>query len=283
MKKEKELPTVSGDREAIELFKQALASGQHWYLALLEAIGLWSSAEETYDGRHYRYLIGGQAFDWLLLAERLCQEFNGLLPEQEMLDLLISGQPPLELSEGEFEALIGGSKYRAYLNYFYGVVVERYLLLAVEEEVEKEHRAQVGLGGSEDSYRRIYGADQPSLLRRFREETGYDQGNSITISELREFTYWLFQYRCGTQIGLGWPVIPRRPWPICSASVASNNLHWLHSWRANKRCRAISQGMINEDPVDTARGNYYIERWDRNRRGAFVPAFEQGEVRGDCH
>ncbi len=195
MKKEKELPTVSGDREAIEHFKQALASGQHWYLALLEAIGLWSSAEETYDGRHYRYLIGGQAFDWLLLAERLCQEVNGLFPEQEMLDLLISGQPPLEFSEGEFEALIGSAKYRAYLNYFYGVVAERYLLLAVEEEVEKEHRAQVDLGGSEDSYRRIYGVDQPSLLQGFRGEKGYDQGNSITISELREFTYWLFQYR----------------------------------------------------------------------------------------
>ncbi len=194
-RKEKELPNVSGDKEAIEHFKQALISGKHWYLALLEAMGLWISAEETYQGRHYRYLIAGEAFDWLLLAERLCQEVDGLVPEQEMVDFLFSGQPPLELTEQEFKTLIGSAKYRAYLNYFYGIVVERALLLTVEDEIDKERRAHVFQEHSQDSYLRIYGTDQLSLLQRFREETGYDHGDSINVSELREFTYWLFQYR----------------------------------------------------------------------------------------
>jgi len=185
----------SGDREAIEHFKQAIASGKHWYIALLEAIGLWSSHDETRNGRYYRYLIDGQAFDWLLLAERLCQEVDGLIAKQEVLDLLLWSKPPLELSAEEFEALIGKTKYRAYLSYFYGVIVEWALLLAVDDEIDKEHRAQVYENRSLDSYQRIYDADQRTLLKRFREEKGHPQRSSIALCELREFTYWLFQYR----------------------------------------------------------------------------------------
>jgi len=45
--------TANGDAKAIEHLKQAIASGEHWYLALLEAIKLWNSAEEDYNERHY--------------------------------------------------------------------------------------------------------------------------------------------------------------------------------------------------------------------------------------
>ena len=48
---------VKGDARAIEQLKQAVASGEHWYLALLKAIKLWKSSEEDYKGRYYRYLI----------------------------------------------------------------------------------------------------------------------------------------------------------------------------------------------------------------------------------
>jgi len=182
--------------EAIEHFRKALASGKHWYIALLEAIGLWSAAEEDHSGRHYLYLIDNEAFDWLLLAERLCQEMNGLIPEEEMLDLLLLGKAPIELSTEEFRQLMGETKYRAHLNYLYGVTVEEALFLAVEEEINKEHRALVYHGRSfEDAYQRIYGASQDRLLSQFRDGKGYPQGNDISLTELREFTYWLFKYR----------------------------------------------------------------------------------------
>ena len=93
--------TPTGDAEAIRHMKQAIASGKHWYSALLEAIGLWVSAEETRHGRTYRYLIGGEAFDWLLLAERLCETVDGLLPKVEKDAFLFHGRPPLNLSPGE--------------------------------------------------------------------------------------------------------------------------------------------------------------------------------------
>ena len=48
---------LSGDAKAIEQLRVAISEGKHWYLALLEAIGKWSQAEELHDGRRYCYLI----------------------------------------------------------------------------------------------------------------------------------------------------------------------------------------------------------------------------------
>ena len=190
--------TSAGDAEAISYLKQHVAGGQHWYLALLGAIGLWTSAEEVCNDRTYRYLIDGEAFDWLLLAERLCETVDGLLPEDEKNDLLFRGIPPLELQAGEVKKLIGERKYGHYLNYFYGVTVEEALLLAVQEEIDKERRVRGfrSQGESADeTYQRIYNTTREVLLKLFRQEKRYAQLKSITLAELKEFTYWLFKYR----------------------------------------------------------------------------------------
>ncbi len=188
---------LTGDAEAIRHLEQSIIGGQHWYIALLEAIGLWTTAEETYNGRTYHYLIDGEAFDWLLLAERLCQTVDGLLPDDEQADLLFHGKPPLDLTN-KFKELIGSTKYHQYLNYFYGITAEEALILAVREEVRKE-RWTLGLNKELDYdnevYRRIYGATKAVLLKRFRREKGYRQLKSTSLTELKEFTYWLFTYR----------------------------------------------------------------------------------------
>ena len=125
--------SISGDVKVIRQLEQTIKDGKHWYLALLEAIGQWESAQEDYDGRRYSYLIDGEAFDWLLLAERLCQTVNELLPDAEKMSLLFHGEPPLDLPAEKFKELIGSIKYHQYLNFFYGITVEEALLLAVEE------------------------------------------------------------------------------------------------------------------------------------------------------
>ncbi len=186
------------DNEAVAYFKQAIAAGLHWYLALLGAMGLWTSAEEVYNGRLYRYLIEGEAFDWLLLAERLCQEVEGLIPEDEKNNLLFHGVPPLELKAGEAGKLIGEKKYRQYLNFFYGVTVEEALFLAVQEEIDKERRAgalRTKTDATDEAFRRIYDAEREDLLKRFQEEKGRARTDSLSLGELKEFTYWLFKYR----------------------------------------------------------------------------------------
>jgi len=197
-KEAKNVPSTTGDARAIEHLKQVVASGKHWYLALLEAIKLWRSPEEDYQGHHVRYLIEGEAFDWLLLAERLTDEISRLIPEKERINLLFFDLPPVELSTEEFKKLIGSAKYKAYLNYLYGVLVEENLISAVVDEIRKERRAS-GLNKHEDildrAYRRIYGDSQQALLDSFRKEKKYPKRKSITLSELKEFTYWLFKYR----------------------------------------------------------------------------------------
>ncbi|MFH0914061.1 MAG: hypothetical protein V1849_02075 [Chloroflexota bacterium] len=178
--------------------EEAIAGGKHWYLALLEAIRAWRQPEEVHQGRSYRYLIVGEAFDWLLLAERLCQAVAGLLPQEEKTALLFYSQPPLELSQAEFKEHIGALKYRQHLNYFYGVTVEQSLILAVEDEVRKERRCQGYYRERDETpevFRRVYGTTRTVLLKHFRKEKGYPQIDSISLSELKEFTYWLFKYR----------------------------------------------------------------------------------------
>lgn len=188
----------SQDAQAIQQLKGAVAEGKDWYLAVLEAIRLWNSSEEDYEGRHYRYLVDDEAFDWLVLAERLCRELDGLVSEREQTNLLFFDIPPAQLPKDEFRNKIGPTKYRAHLNYFYGIIVERFLALAITEEIRKEKRV-LGLtsdnGVVNETYRRIYGAPQSTLLRQFRKERRYPQLRSIDLNELNEFTYWLFKYR----------------------------------------------------------------------------------------
>jgi hypothetical protein len=218
------LPVEGGDQAAIEHLKTAIASGKHWYLALLEAIALWASPEELYNGRHYRYLIGGEAFDWLLLAERLLLDVPDLIPEAERDALLHHAKAPIELPDSEFKRLIGPTKYRGYLNYFYGVLVEEALVVAVEEEVSKEERGHGRSGNavSEEAYRRIYGASESELLQRFFEEKRDSPGDSMTLEEVEEFTYWRFKYRL------------RHSEKARIASDTKKALDELQRWRAAK-------------------------------------------------
>lgn len=183
---------------AIQHLEQSITDGKEWYLALLEAIALWDCAEETRNGRAYRYLIAGEALDWMLLAERLCEAVDGLLPEDEKFDFLFHGRLPVDITAKQFKQLIGSIRYHQYLNYFYGVTVEEALFWAVREEVRKERRVSGFTREHEpgdESYRRIYRQDLTTLLRDFRRENGYRQRQSTTLLEMKEFTYWLFKYR----------------------------------------------------------------------------------------
>jgi hypothetical protein len=210
--------------EVTRYFEDAISTGKHWYIALLEAVGLWTEAEEACGDRVYRYLIAGEAFDWLLLVERIYECVDGLLPHDEKEALIFNSRAPIAVSPGRFKELIGSHKYHQYLNYFYGVIVEEALLQAVREEVRKEKWA-AGFYEEQDclaeAYQRIYRDTQMDLLSRFRKERRYPQRLSISLSELKEFTYWLFKYRLA----------------VCDkAKVASDTkkaLDWLKSQGAN--------------------------------------------------
>jgi hypothetical protein len=178
--------------------RYAIEGGAPWFGALLDAIARWPLPQEIARGRFYRYLIGGEAFDWLTLAERLLDEASDLVPEEERIALLFHARPPLEQSAENFRAAIGETKYRAHLNYVYGVVVEEALQLSVEEDLHKELRCCAwgqDRRVDENVFQRIYGKPREELLSISREEMGLAHASEIGLSELREFTYWLFKYR----------------------------------------------------------------------------------------
>lgn len=193
-----DVPTVLGDAEALRRLRAAIAGGAHWFPAVLEAIALWESAEEVRDGRTFRYLIGGEAFDWLVLAERLIEELGDLPDPAEKEALLFFGEYPVEVSPWEFQRLIGRAKYRAYLNHWYGVLVEEALQLAVEERILKDRRA-VGLpprARDDDAvFLRVYDATQSDLLRQFQSERDLPPAHELSLTDHQEFTYWCFKHR----------------------------------------------------------------------------------------
>ena len=194
--------------EALLHLKSAALSDAPWYQILLEAIGLWTLPWEVYQGRRYDYLIQGEALDWLVLAERLCAQIDGTISPEAKELLLFHGVLPQEVTPESFREFIGPTKYRAYLNYWYGVTVEEALQLAVEEEVRKRHRGK-GYPDSEDfneeAFTHLYDENRTALLAEFRRETQTTEPPTATdcdelscdlkLADLKSFTYWLFKLR----------------------------------------------------------------------------------------
>jgi len=178
--------------------RDSVESGdQHWFHALLHAIRNWPLSSETKGERDFQYLVGGEAFDWLLLAERLCDEMTDLIPEDEAEALLFHEQLPVETNEADFEALLG-AKYKPHLNFVYGVRVEAALQFAVQEEVRKELAASRvwdnSVQAEDEAFQRVYGKLSAELLAEFKTSAG---GHSewLSLAELSEWHYWLFRYR----------------------------------------------------------------------------------------
>ncbi len=198
-----EISEVESDLKTspISSFRTALIDGCEWPEALLRAVAEWTVPNETFQERDYNYFIEGEAFNWLLLAERLCNGIGNLIPHEELEDLLFTGNFPKRFDVGRFKELIGVEKYRGYLNYFYGVTVEEALQLAVEEEVRKRQISN-GIRYEDDLtdqiYSRIYRKSMDQLLNCFREEKRYHQSSFIHLSQFIEFKYWLFKYRMKT-------------------------------------------------------------------------------------
>ena len=231
--------TVSQERTAAEVLdelRRAVTEGETWFIALLQAIAQWPLPEETVGDRCYRYLVGGEAFDWLLLAERLCEALDGLLPLEEQEALLFFGRPPLDITEEEFHRLIGHAKYRAHLNYLYGVIVEEILQLVVEDGLRKDQLSRAWekhAPPDAEAFQHIYGRGQHELLQEFRQERRLSEAEELSLAEAKEFTYWLFKRR------LRW----------CEpARVASDTRRALAKLRHLERARTRSVGALLQEP-----------------------------------
>lgn len=174
--------------------------------AVLETIAEWPLGEESIGDTRTVYLIAGEAFDWRLLADRLIRNVS-ISPEicARLDSWLESPDPYGGLEEAEFTRILGVEKSRAFLNYFYGVTVERALLSAVQEEITK---GRVANGreptdrSREEAYERLYGDEHDALWQEFRlthtpepptQARSTKSDRSVSGDDV--FTYWLFRRR----------------------------------------------------------------------------------------
>jgi hypothetical protein len=207
-------------RRVVAELKRTVAAGEtHWFFALMQAVRDWPLSEEQVGERSYRYLVGGEAFDWLLLAERLCDEIEELIPDGEREALLFHNRLPEEVDDNDVERLLG-AKHRAHLNYVYGVRVEEALQLAIVDEMHKERFAsriwEKNGHVDDEAFQHLYGATRRELFAEFRttrgntrakktagstpnghasDDNGHAAEETVTLPELTEFTYWLFRRR----------------------------------------------------------------------------------------
>jgi hypothetical protein len=143
-------------------------------------------------------MLDGEALDLLRLCERLALAVDGLVPEDELLALLANDRPPGEGAQSDLKSLIGPEKYRAYLTFIYGVLVEQMVVHAVLEDLRKRRRVS-GLtrydAELDEAYLYVYGQTRAALVQQFGQEKGLSRRRTMTLTRMKEFTYWLFKLR----------------------------------------------------------------------------------------
>ena len=182
----------------LQRLRERVEAGDDWYFVLMQAAREWPLDEEEVDGERFVYLLDGEALDLLRLCERLALVVEDLVPEGQLLALLANDRPPEHSAYGDLKSLIGAEKYRAYLTFIYGVLVEEMVVQAVLEELRKRHRTSGRThydADVDDAYTYVYGRPRDELLEAFRKEKGVQRRSRMTLTRKKEFTFWLFKLR----------------------------------------------------------------------------------------
>lgn len=192
------------------LIQQIEDEPSNWKPIFLGTVAAWPKQNERANGETFHYFIGGEAFNWKRLAERIAtqldEENHTAVPSSDLFEWLETTGVFGRMPEQKFQRILGVDAWRAHLNYFYGVHIEQCLIAAVQSRVQKR-RYSKGLPPSDDASDRAYLG-----LYEETEETLWDQfldENSLRLSDLiaespeetrtialdEEFTYWLFKRR----------------------------------------------------------------------------------------
>ena len=192
------MTTDNNRASIIDHLRERIAEGGDWYRALLAASAEWPLEDEDVDDEHFSYLLDGEALDLMRLCERLSTTVSDIVPETELETLLANDRPPFDVSRDEMKELMGADRYRAYLTFLYGVLVEEMVVLAVLEEFRKKQRVSGRTqydAELDDAYTYVYGSTRAALLAEFKRERGLSRRRTFGLTSMKEFTYWLFKLR----------------------------------------------------------------------------------------
>ena len=197
---------VQSTEELLDALESRLSSDpSSWREAVVETIGMWPVSSEEVDGEEFEYLIGGEAFDWRLMARRLLCSVKGSPDHEEWNGWLEKPEIFAGFDEPDFMRMLGVDKFRASLSYFYGVTVEQGLIVAAREEITKRRVAsgrEATDDKCDDAYDRLYGARLSELWTDFYRESGrlanepdFSTSDERSLGCDDAFTYWLFKRR----------------------------------------------------------------------------------------
>ena len=194
----------------VDLQKNVEHHAAEWKTAFLETVAAWPIENERVYGETFHYFIGGEAFNWKRLAERiatqLADEDSTTLPAHKIFGWIDSTGVFGGVPEHEFRRILGVDGWRAHLNHFYGVHIEQCLIAAVQSRIQKR-RYSSGKPPSDNASDKVflglYEETEQDLWKEFADQnadrlsdliaqSGEDQ-RSIGLDE--EFTYWLFKRR----------------------------------------------------------------------------------------
>lgn len=200
------------DRRALldDLQKKIEAHSENWKTAFLETIAAWPIENERIFDETFHYFIGGEAFNWKRLAERIAtqldREESNTIPAEKIFEWIEASNVFGGIPEDEFRRILGIDGWRAHLNHFYGVHIEQCLIAAVQARIQKNRYAS-GMPPSDDAsdkaYIGLYEQTEQELWEIFTTENAERLSNLIaespeqtrTIALDEEFTYWLFKRR----------------------------------------------------------------------------------------
>ena len=190
-------------------------------LQLLKNINNWAIGEDG-DESYRDYFVAGEALDWKALANRIAITNVPVGELPNIASWLYNSDHTGGIEEEEFKALVGEEKHALHLNYFYGVLVERSLITMETEHILKgklrNDAASIEQAG-ELAYINIYRATRQDLLEKFKLLKQIESGEWLSLTQVKEFTYFLFKHRVGNSL------------PAKTASDTKRGLTFLVSMR----------------------------------------------------
>lgn len=141
------------------LIQQIEDEPSNWKPIFLGTVAAWPKQNEHACGQTFHYFIGGEAFNWKRLAERIAtqldEENHTEVPPSDLFEWLETTGVFGGMPEQQLQRILGVDAWRAHLNYFYGVHIEQCLIAAVQSRVQKR-RYSNGLPPSDDASDRAY-------------------------------------------------------------------------------------------------------------------------------
>lgn len=181
---------------ALGLFREHAT--KDWHAAGISMVGAWPVTTDNSPNKLVYRLIGGEAMDWRQVIKLGHEADSTLFEKYDVASWLRNSDIHGDVGAHEFTDCLGEERYKAHLNFFYGVKVERSLLSVTVDDLVKN---VVSCGGPANSvtrrqaYKELYGVTYIELKSQFQQYLK-DSGIQVDLSDIEaEFRYWLFKFR----------------------------------------------------------------------------------------